>query len=645
MNFANFHLIEYSGVAFDQSTEDLAVRAVRLYAQSDQLVKDLTLPLEPGTIDIIFRGVKVSRFEYSAQNWGDLLARAEREFTPIGDDVRTILNKRNELQKSATETETLLSAVAAISSLDVDLGHLERLHRLRILLAIAPIKAIGELQRSLPDLIVVTRQLPKSKALVLVACPSGDSARIDKVLRALEVKPFSLPPSIPNNPSAAYRKLSEDLPKLILDLAVVEGQLNEARKKYSEELLAIRELSGIAQNTLDQVRKAGNLQTMAIISGYVPSYQKGDFVDAARKWMVYFENLDHSEPTGPDEVPTLLRNSGPMKSFEEITRNQGHPGRHEIDPTPIISLVFPVFFGMMFGDLGHGLVLAVFGMLLLERGNESLKKWGTILTTAGISASIFGVIFGEFFGFDLGRVIPIPRVLEIVQRVGGPPTLSTSAVTTLFIVSLLIGIGHLTLAISLDIYEAYKGHEILELVVEKIPNLVFYVSGVGFALAFIEAGYKFGGVLGTPLGLISTAIVLPTAIYIALAKGVATAAGKLHEDSVAMSFITGLIELIVKIAEFLANTISYARLAILLMVHAALLLTLNSVVSLPVYIAAPFLIIFNILIMALEGLIVYIQDLRLHLYEWFTKFYAGSGTPFRRILPDRKRIEIKWLKV
>ena len=141
-------------------------------------------------------------------------------------------------------------------------------------------------------------------------------------------------------------------------------------------------------------------------------------------------------------------------------------------------------------------------------------------------------------------------------------------------------------------------------------------------------------------------VATPALLIIGFGKGVATLAGKLHDDSAAMAFVQGIIEILIKIAEFVANTISYARLAILLFVHAALLLALNKIYY--AYAGSPYifvlpLVIFNILIIVFEGLMVYIQDMRLHLYEWFTKFYSGEGIPFKRILPERERIRIKWL--
>jgi V/A-type H+-transporting ATPase subunit I len=93
----------------------------------------------------------------------------------------------------------------------------------------------------------------------------------------------------------------------------------------------------------------------------------------------------------------------------------------------------------------------------------------------------------------------------------------------------------------------------------------------------------------------------------------------------------------------MSNTISYVRLAVMLLVHAALLLIVNLMQpwSNPVMIA-PWIVL-NLLILAFEAFIVYVQDLRLHLYEFFTKFYSGTGIPFRKIFPNRVRIRIDWL--
>src|SRR5207245_9242149 len=185
------------------------------------------------------------------------------------------------------------------------------------------------------------------------------------------------------------------------------------------------------------------------------------------------------------------------------------PARLERVRSPCISVVFPLFFGIMFGGLGHGLVVTAFGLLLRSRSDRNLKQWGTIFTTAGISASVFGTLFGEIFGFSIGQLVPIPPLLEIVTHTSSGASLNSTGITTILTVALVIGLAHITLGLSLSVYEAAKAHERLELILDKVPALVMYVSGIGFGLAFSQAGYSFNGLLASCVCL--AVIILSTA--------------------------------------------------------------------------------------------------------------------------------------
>jgi V/A-type H+/Na+-transporting ATPase subunit I len=196
------------------------------------------------------------------------------------------------------------------------------------------------------------------------------------------------------------------------------------------------------------------------------------------------------------------------------------------------------------------------------------------------------------------------------------------------------------------------------LVAVKIPTLTMYLSGVGYGIAFIGAGYNFdvlktsvpapcilqfcSGVPNNLLGGVSLAVLLGSMFVILGGRGIAAMTGKLHGHSVGELFAEGGLEVFERISQFLSNTISYIRLAIMLLVHAVLLLTISPLLSLtnPALII-PWVIL-NALILSFEAFVVYVQDLRLHIYEFFTKFYRGTGKPFKKIIPDRIRTTIKW---
>jgi V/A-type H+-transporting ATPase subunit I len=312
---------------------------------------------------------------------------------------------------------------------------------------------------------------------------------------------------------------------------------------------------------------------------------------------------------------------------------------------------------MMFGDVGHGLILTFFMLLVRERSTGNMRQWANIFLVAGISSTIFGVIFGEFFELPFQNFVPIPPVIEIIHRVAGSPdTFLISGVYLVMEIAILIGVAHLTTALSLDIYQGTKEHNRVDLLLEKVPLLTMYIGGVMYGLAFIGVGFKFNvltssapaplvgglGISNNLLGLISLIVLIPSMLVLLAGKSVAIALGRIKGGSPIGALANGGLEVFERISQFLSNTVSYVRLAVMLLVHAALLLIINLMhpFSNPVFIV-PWVVL-NLLILAFEAFIVYVQDLRLHLYEFFTKFFQGTGTPFRKILPDRVRVRINW---
>jgi V/A-type H+-transporting ATPase subunit I len=225
-----------------------------------------------------------------------------------------------------------------------------------------------------------------------------------------------------------------------------------------------------------------------------------------------------------------------------------------------------------------------------------MKQWGNIFLAAGISACVVGIIVGEFFGFPLYQTLHIPgsALLEIVNRSAGQASLSQSGLGLALEIAILIGVAHLTTALSLDVVQSIRGHETVELFTHKLPALFMYIFGVGFGISFIGAHYSFqilsssgpAPLLGIPnslLGAVSIAGVVASMLGLMFGKGVAVMAGKVHGESAGAALGNGAIEVFERISGYMANTISYVRLAIMLMIHAELLLNVNMLLSLPIY--------------------------------------------------------------
>ncbi len=648
-----FHYSDERVPVFDPVVQELTVRAVRLFALADQSVKDLGLQLMPGVMDVVFRGVKIPQSEFKAEDWEGLLEQAEAILNPIADGLGKAKGRLQQIQKEEADTRNLRDALSTLAGFSADLTGFGGLERLKAVVCVVENASLEEFKRSMDGMIFTSQPLDKERSVVLVATDGAGSARMDKVLKTLDVKPLMIPPGLPQNPSAAYAQLDEQYRAAVKQEADVKAEMDVIASSKGDELLAVRELTGVAREMLDEARMAGSMKRLAMVSGYIPKSREADFKAMFGKWMVYIEPV--GKPGHGSSVPTLMQESALTRPFQLVTQQQGTPGSHEVDPTPIVTLVFPVFFGMMFGDLGHGIILTLFALLIRQRGTGSLRQWGNVFLAAGISSMVFGAIFGEFFGFSLYSVVPGSALIEIVLRApGAVPVLEPSGINTVLIIAILIGVAHLTTGLGLDVYEASNAGERAELIVEKIPAFTMYLSGVGFGLAFIGAGYSFdvlkpagaAPLLGVPndvLGAVSLTVVVGSMLVLMLGRGVAIKAGKLEGESMGAAIANGGMEVFERISAYLANTISYVRLAIMLLIHASLLLAVNQLFSLPLYVAAVPVVIFNILIIVFEVLIVYIQDLRLHMYEFFTKFYRGTGTPFKKIIPDRVRVKISWL--
>ncbi len=684
--FDMFHVAEEAGSPSDPVVDDLALRAYRLFIDLDGILKELGVKIDIGIIDTLVNGYHIEKEKITAKDWGDFVSRLEVDTKPITEEFKSILSERSVLQKQIEENQVLKEAFTMLSQLSVNLNTVKGLKRFHVVFSVASTKDLKEVTRSLPECIFVSALLTSNMSAILIASTAVDGERLDRVLRSFEIRAFEIPEKLPQNPAEALNAVSRDLDRQVGRLEELNSALNTMLEKSRRRMLSLREGAEAAYNVLTNVKKTGELKRFASVKGFFPTDRLDEFKERFGGWILFTKDvehhkehrveekvhgekkddallIEHEEHKGEEEheapsAPTFLKNRRFIRAFESITLNQGPPKYGETDPTPLITLTFPVFYGIMFGDFGQGTILALFGLYLYLRGYDALKRWGIMLAVAGLSAATMGLVIGEIFGFPIGSVIPGLEhpVLELLERSHGATKFNPDGVTTILVIALLIGVTHLIIGFGLDVYKAFKEKAYVEAYTEKIPTFIMYVFGIVFALAFIGSGYNFSGLLvkEAPIPLLGIPIVQATTISLPIiflavgvliaGKPVAIILGKAPKDSLAMAFVMGIVEFLIRIVEFLANTMSYARLGVLLLVHSALLMVLNMAVSLPLPVAIPMLIVFNILIMMLEGLIVYIQDLRLHLYEWFTKFYEGTGLLFRRIKPQTTYVDIEWEK-
>jgi V/A-type H+-transporting ATPase subunit I len=325
------------------------------------------------------------------------------------------------------------------------------------------------------------------------------------------------------------------------------------------------------------------------------------------------------------ESPTMLGNPRWTGVFERLTVGFGTPASSEVDPTVLWLVTYPLFFGLMFGDVGHGLIFVVLsiGLLLAKRKGTHFEEqsigglgglFNMILDGSGLL--ILGGIAATLCGFLYGTVMGSEEWFRELTGLSGPLWFDPFAhPITLVKVSIVIGIVHVTSGLVLDIVNKVKNKRYEELLGGPVLWLWFYVT-----LGYLILAHGFG-LITYVLSNLPTVLIL-----LGLPSGLMLAAKVRHVGP-----FEGIGEWMESMLASISHTISYIRIMAMKMIHDVFSrLFLGILLGTSILIGAPlFAVLTLLMIMILEGAFVFLQDLRLHWVEWFLKFYTGSGTSFR----------------
>ncbi len=674
-----FHPLPKGSEHMNPELDNLLLRAQKLFQSIDEVVRALNIPLETGVMATMFKGAPKGKTQFVIEDLEGLVSDMEAKSKSIVDEARSLLNEQGSVRRSLEENQILRDTIRVASNVSLDLAKVNNLRRFNGNMFVVDTKVTAEIERSLEDLPIVKLPLNGLKVALVIFGTKEDSERIAKVLRSFDTHPFLIPLSLPQNPGEAYRQVEAKAKELEAELKDLTTTIEKIKLNISTKILSLHEGAKVAKDVLETMRKPGGTKNFAMIQGFIPSNMEKKIRKLSKDWVCIIEEVKESEQAQYAEgLPSLLTNTKYLRTFEVITATQGLPRYGETDPTPMIAFVWPLFYGLMFADFGHGLLLFGLGMLLRTRGLGGIRTWGTLLAASGAAAAMAGLITGEFFGWQMEHVavlgsIPQPLIgkpIGILQ-VG---ELSFDQVIMVLKVSIAIGIVHLISAFVLNIRRNMREGKKLEVYTHNIPILIMYGAVVSLILAAIGSGYDIIGMFGVadrvhqePVPWITFVVGSWATVEVVAKAAVPVLFGcvgimmlghikeekhrKAHGvESEGGGIMGAVIEIVmVRTMELLSHTISYSRLGIMLLVHVALLATVNdayiySVDKGDTGMGIALLVGGNIGIIMIEGLIVYIQAIRLHLYEWFPKWYAGEGTEFRKIVPQMLYADLLWKK-
>ncbi|HEY5984528.1 MAG TPA: V-type ATPase 116kDa subunit family protein [Anaerolineales bacterium] len=555
----------------------------------------------------------------------DMLDRIER-------DVKGVTDETAEATRNLERLKDHRQQLQSVADIDLNVGRLRQTKYLFPMLGVIPASNLGRLQTSLARIphVILTLREDAHRPIVWLAGTQSNHDIMERAARSAYFEALSLPLDYDGTPREVVAWLDAEISKAEARLQSLRGKVHDLARKHSKELLDLAWGVHASRTITDAIVRFGRLRHTYVIVGWIATEDLPDLTGRIKA--VSKETLMEASPAGRAgdrrHVPVKLQSSRWLKPFQLLVTTYARPRYGEVDPTWLIALTFPILFGAMFGDVGHGLLLAALGALLSTRRVKmlsSLASLGGLITVCGLVAAAFGFLYGSIFGFE--------HVLHAAWLQPGedPLTILTVAIgagVVLLSVGFLIGIFNGV--VSRDWGHLLFGHG-------GISPAVLYWSLLGFAASsfgLLPVAPRIFAILAMVTGL----AVMFSGVLIRLVEG----ERPLIEGGIGTYAIQAPMELFEAVISFLSNSLSYVRIGAFAIAH----VVLSSVVFLLAELISPahgigywvIVVIGNVGIVFYEGLIVGIQAMRLSYYELFSKFFTGGGMRFEplALLPSKE---------
>ncbi len=545
-------------------------------------------------------------------NW---LAEAWKHCSPTEarlHDIREELGELEQLEKSLDD----------FADLDVDLSHLQGQNDyLDLRIGTVPAANVERLREALSlEHYLIVRVLGRGETVrVAIAGLRQEQAPLGNILAAAGFQPLEIPTAFRESPDKVRQMLQRSR-------AAIEKLHGQMRKHLADwvdsnrgELARARRLLDAAEPYVELGDSARAQGAVAILQGWLPAGALDEAEQLLKGQLQRPFVMDTRRPR-PDErhlVPVPVARSLLLKPFAILMQQYGVPRFGEFDPTILFAVTFAAMFGMMFGDVGHGLVFVAFGIALRRK----LKAFTTLFIIAGSMATLFGFLYGSIFG---------------VEHWLHPLWMSPMS-DPMYMLTLAFGWGvaFLSLGSIIAIYNRLVVGDLIGALFDPggVFSLVMYYALLGGMLLLIQYG-------SWPWG---------ATVLIVLALGLLMAYQWRELDApFGERLLTVIIETFEIVNGYVSGSLSFLRVAAFSLNHVALSVAVFTLADMMDGVGYWAMVVGgNIFIIVLEGLIVSIQTLRLEYYEGFSRYFYADGTrytPLRtrtRLTPDKSSTRLR----
>ncbi len=621
-----FHLIE---------TEDNKIpQGAKRYEALELLARSSTIKSRVTGITAVIKYLPESGLENidaPVDNLDALSKFLDEETGKLEHSVRELEDAEGKLQITKEQLSELSRFITGLENVGVSLEALAGRGFLTSLIGEASLETIPALEGELHqvtngDLIFAITNTSEKTQTFLAIFPTTFQDRARQMTTALGTKLSPSLTGLPSDPAKAKEAIELQLSTLESE----EKHLEQRRARISEEsgprVGALARLAEILEARTKALAGSSMTEATVLLQAWIPKIQAAKIAEEVSKASgglanVFFEEnrnqtthmVEESTQDSDSPPPTLVKAPGWTSPLQSVINNFGVPAYSETNPLLFMIFTFPVMYGLMFGDFGEGPLILLLGLFLwrTKRKGASLGDFfqpfvngAELIVMLGIGTTVFGLVFGDFFGFESSMVFGFKPIFSPTE---GEVSVGTVTVPRYMVFTLAFGVFHLLSGMAIGAYNLIRRAELKEAFFGPICTAWFYAAGVFVIAQIALSGFKFSIALQNPLYL--------PLVFVPLVLS-AWKEGGMHA-----------MELFI---QSISNTFSYLRIWALNLadfyVKFAIFLALGGPAITPLSLVGAAL--GNLLVMILEGLIVFVQDLRLHWVEWFGKFYEGTGFPF-----------------
>ncbi len=554
----------------------------------------------------------------------------------IEGDVKGVGDQLGVEKKRLESLEAQLKQLEPIAHLNFEVGSLRKSDHVHSILGVmkADTKVIERLDSIRVPHVLFELKRDAKDAVVWLLGSKNNSDELERAAKSAFLNPLTLPEEFSGTPQQVVEKTRKAIEESKQKIFEFESQLGKLGGVHKTELQKLWWDAHVSRLMADAIARFGQLRHTYVVVGWVPAADMPLLTEKLKQASkeILIEAIPTERSGHHDNVPVALLNNKWLKPIQELVTTYGRPSYGELDPTILVALTFPILYGAMFGDLGQGLVMMLVGFLSHKKiFMKGLSSLGLLLVYCGFFASIFGALYGSIFGFE-GHLIeeylhfhfeplwlsPLENILTILG-------FAIDAGIVILLFSYLLSLFNMARA--RDWAHFWFGHT-------GVVAIVFYfcfLTILNGLLGTTPIAPKIAAAISTlPLPFnILTPIFAFGVMFNGLFRNIAEGHRPLIEGGVVMYLVTAFMDLFESVISMLSNTLSFVRVGAFAVAHGGLSLAFFSLAgeepTIGFWIT---LLIGNIFIIGFEGLIVYIQTMRLHYYEILGKFFHGGGMRF-----------------